>query len=460
MFGIDALGAGSAVAKPFQPVDVKRVAARLRLAERGREDGAAEKPSAESTVWASAEQEILSEIEAERARCAQDLTSHLRAYRDGLAKLDAAMDIAALRLQADRTVARLREIRTLWSGDIANLLRWAQEAAEEYRSFRQRHGLSRLPRGPAERRMTIAWLVLVLALESVFNGVFFAEGSDLGLIGGIAVALSLSAVNVASGAIVGWQPVRWINHRNLLVKGIGIILLAATLVGLVVLNGFVAHFRDAYERAGDTVNLQAVWHGLVADPFALARLQSWLLFLLGIGAAALAMWKGAMADDPYPGYGAVARRQAEAEGEYLRQRAAMLEDAAVIRDEAVRDLGRGIERLKGASAQREQLLAGRARFVADFKAHEEELGRAANRLLAIYREANQKSRTTLPPPHFQDVFSFPSSVLDRPDVRALLTDPQSRSFSAADLIEELDRLRRCVLDEYEAMLRAAPPAEV
>lgn len=458
MFGIGTETAGSLVGGPFRPVDVDRVAKRLKLTERGKQDGAAERPASNDASWAGAEQDVTGEIEAERARCAQDLTSHLRAYRDALAKLDAGMDIASLRLQADRAVSSFRQTQTMWAGDIAGLLRRAREAGEEYRTFREWHRIVRPARYPTERRMTVAWLVLVLALESILNGIFFAEGSELGLIGGIAVALSLSAVNVGAGAMTGWQPVRWLNHRNLLVKLIGAALVAGTLAGIVVLNGFVAHFRDAYEHAGDAVDLRGVWSRLTAEPFALARLQSWLLFALGIAAAGFAMWKGAFSDDPYPGYGGVTRRWVKAEAEYLNQRNTMLAEASGIRDEAVRALEAGIERLRGASQHREQLVNGRARIVADFRAHEEDLGRAANRLLALYREANVGSRTTPPPRHFNEAFAFPSGVLDRPEVRALLVDTPPPPV--ADLIKELDRLRRVILDEYESMLAAAPPAEM
>lgn len=458
MFGIGTETAGSVVARPFQPVDIGRVAKRLKLDERGKQDGAAERPAAGDVPRAGAEQDITGEIEAERARCAQDLTGHLRAYRDALAKLDAGMDIASLRLQADQAVSSFRQTQTMWAGDMASMLRRARAAAEEYRAFRERHRMARPARYPAERRMTVAWMVLVLALESILNGFFFAEGSELGLIGGVAVALSLSAVNVGVGAITGWQPVRWINHRNWLVKLIGAVLVLGTVAGTVVLNGFVAHFRDAYEQVGDAVDLRRVWSTLMAEPFALARLQSWLLFALGIAAAGFAMWKGAFSDDPYPGYGSVTRRQVEAEVEYLNQRNMMLGEASGIRDRAARALEGGIEGLRGESQHRVQLVNGRARIVADFRAHEEELCRAANRLLALYREANVGARTTPPPRHFQEAFAFSSSGLDRPEVRALLVDTSPPIV--ADLIGELDRLRRIILDEYALMLAAAPPTEV
>lgn len=458
MLGIGTASSGSLVARPFQPVDNDRVARRLKLTDRGRQDGAGERPAVLDGSWAAAEHGIVGEIEAERARCAQDLTSHLRAYRDALAKLDAGMDIADLRLQADRAVSSFRQTQTMWAGDIAGLLRRAREAAEEFRAFRDRHRIARPARYPAERRMTIAWLVLVLAFESILNGFFFAEGSELGLVGGVAVALSLSAINVGVGAMTGWQPARWLNHRNWLVKLIGILLVSGALAGTVVLNGFVAHFRDVYEQLGDAVDLRHAWSRLAAEPFALTRLQSWLLFALGIAAAGFAMWKGAFSDDPYPGYGSVTRRWIEAEAEYLKQRNTMLAEASSIRDEAVQALRGGIERLRGASQQRALLVNGRARIVADFKAHEEELCRAANRLLAIYREANISSRKTPAPRHFQEAFEFQSSVLHRPEVRALLVDIPPPSV--ADLIAELDRLRRVVLDDYESMLHAAPPAEI
>lgn len=344
-------------------------------------------------------------------------------------------------------------------GEIPRLLRAAREARAEYDAFRARHRLARPARQPGHRGLALALLALLVTVESILNGLFFAEGAEAGLLGGVAVALSVSVVNVVLlGAVLGYLPARWVHHRNLAVRGLGLLLLAAGIALIVVVNAFVAHYRDAYERLGDAVVLRDVWASLAAAPADLARLQSWLLFLLGLGFAGLGFAKGYRLDDPYPGYGAVARRWEQAESTYLRNRQMRIDDATATRDRAIRAIDQGIERLRGAAAYREQILAARASLVAKVETHEKHLEQAANVLLTVYRDANRRVRTLPPPAHFDRRFAFQDSVLDRPALVALRSMPAPRHDAEA-LVAELDRLRKEVLDAYAKVLADAP-AEV
>jgi len=188
------------------------------------------------------------------------------------------------------------------------------------------------------------------------------------------------------------------------------------------------------------------------------RIQSWLLFFLGLFFAGLGFWKGYGFDDPYPGYGRVARRWQEAEQAYHNCREERLEQASAIRDEAKNQLDLTIEQLRGAALQREQTLGARARIVQEYLAHERHLEEAANALLAAYRDANLRARTTHPPGRFGTRFTFEDRVLDRPTIQALLAvrpppaDPEA-------LVAELDRLRSRVLEAYREIYDDAP-AEV
>lgn len=446
----------SLVALPFAPVDIDGLGRRWRLREQGEADGRSGVPAPDSTSPTAAEQKIELWFTAERDRLAGDLAAHLNAQNEALARLDTAMDIAALRKDAGHAVSQLEQTHVAWKGEIPRLLRRAREAKCEYDSFRVTHRLSRPAREINSRGVAIAWLALCVVIESVLNGAFFAEGSDAGLIGGIAVALSVSVVNVLLlGFLLGLGPARWINHRNWLLRTAAVLMLVAGFALLVLVNAFVGHYRDAYERLGEAVQLRAVWAHLAADPFDLARLQSWLLFLLGLGFAGIGFVKGYHLDDPYPGYGAVARRWQAAEHEYLANRNLRLEEATAVRDQAIQAIAAGIESLRGAALQREQILGQRARWLADFAAHEAHLAGAANQLLKLYRESNCRHRMQPPPPYFADVFRFPDRALERPAIRALATVAPPR-HDAETLIAELDRLREQVLVAYRAVYDEAP----
>jgi hypothetical protein len=187
------------------------------------------------------------------------------------------------------------------------------------------------------------------------------------------------------------------------------------------------------------------------------RIQSWLLFFLGLFFAGPGFWKGYGYDDPYPGYGRVARRWQEAEQAYLDCRQERLEQASAIRDETRKELDRTIEQLRGAALQREQTLGARARIVQEYRAHERHLEEAANALLAAYRNANRRVRTTPPPRRFDDTFTFEDPALDQPTIQALLAVRPLRADPEA-LVGELDRLRNRVLETYHKILDDVPEA--
>lgn len=446
----------SILALPFQPVDVEGQIRARRLIERGEADGRSNLPPSDATVPSATELEIVNDVRAERERLANGLASHLRAQNDALAGLDTAMDLAKLRNDTEHAISRLGQGDVAWKSEIARLLRDAREAKKEYDDFRIEHGLRRAARDPGSRFLALSLLALAIVVEAALNGVFFAEGSELGLVGGVVLALGISVVNVlVFGFLSGLGPGRWQHHRSLPLRLVAWTLLL--LGGLLVIgaNAFVAHYRDAFERAGEAVLLDQVWAHLRNDPFGLARIQSWLLFFLGLFFAGFGFWKGYRFDDPYPGYGRVSRRWREAEQRYLENRHQRLEEASAVRDEAKGALDLAIERLRGQALQREQILGARARLVQEFQAHERHLEEAANALLAAYRDANRRVRTTPPPAGFDVLFGFEDRVLDRREienlraVRPLRAEPES-------LVAELDRLREQVLQAYDRVKDLTP----
>lgn len=440
---------------PFRPVDVAKQAKARRLAERGAEDGAKNVPAAGSDHLALAEQEVVTDIRAERDRCAADLASHLRAQRDALSTLQTGMTVAEMRQRADEAITQLRKIRSLWSGEIRELRRQAVEATAEFSRFRRTNRITRPPRIADGRFMSLALLIFFVIVESILNGLFFANGSDMGLLGGVLLALALSAINVATGALNGFVFLRFRNSRRWLISlpaGLTFVGIEGAIIGF---NGFVAHYRDIYQTAGDATRMMEVGARLVSAPFSLQSIYSWLLFAAGMFFSGVATWKGYGFDDPLPGYGAVERRRIAAVERYADERHNLIEDAADFTSEYADQAHQAIEELKAASSQRQQISAARARIIAEYRSIEDNLEQSAQHLLRVYRESNIASRSEPPPNHFGERFSFHGSALERPELQFLMMD-QGMEHDADSLIAELDTLRRKVLDEHAIVLEYAP----
>jgi hypothetical protein len=444
------------VALPFQPVDIDGQAKAWDLREKGEEDGLSNLPEASATLPSAAEQHVALFINAQRTKLAGDLTSHLRAQNDAIAQLDTAMDIAGLRTDSAHAVSKIGQVHLEWKGEIPRLLRNAKEIKSQFDKFRHDHRISHVATTPQSRGLALSLMALLIVIESGFNAIFFAEGSDSGLIGGFGTALSISILNVVVfGFGLGFGPARW-RHLTPAIQRIGGWLsLIVFSVAAILMNAFIAHYRDAYEKHGDAVDPTAVWHHLIQNPFHLTSMHSWLLFSFGLFFAFLGARKGYLLDDHYPGYGPISRRWDATERNYLQNRQQRLDEASRVRDDAKRLIALGIERLRGAAQQRQQILHQRARIIADFAAHETHLVEAATALLARYRDANRSKRTIPAPAYFNEPFSFEDEVLERPAIRALRTI-EVPAYDADALIAELDRLRSDVLQAYDAISDDAP----
>lgn len=442
----------SAMAMPYVPVDVPGQAKSYRLVQRGTEDGSANQPETGSEFPALAEQQIITAIHSERERCLGDLTAHLRAERDALAHLQTAMDIAGMRQAAGVAMANLSALDMSYDSVLASTRQRAASFSAEFEEFRRRNRLARVARQPNSRVYAGVLMAFLIVVEGVTNAGFFAGGSDSGLVGGAALAATFSLVNVSVGMLNGWFPLRWAHHRNLAIRLIGLTAFPIVCVGSLALNAFVAHYRDVAQTTPEADPLKAAFSGLAQNPFGLQSIVSWLLFVLGIACAGLAMAKGFALDDPHPGYGAYDRRRIAAQSAYEKLREELIEGASEIRDEFASQLHEKIESLRGSSSQRQQLLGARARNLGEFEANEANLAYAAQQLLTIYRMANKEARMTPPPARFGTVFHFSDRALERPALRSLLQD-QGLEVNAERLIQELDDLRRQVFERYEASLR-------
>lgn len=148
-------------------------------------------------------------------------------------------------------------------------------------------------------------LAIILA-ESVANAYFFAQGNSLGLLGGAMQAFLISLVNVGVAIAVGkfWLP--HMNHIEAPRRLVGFAAIPVHACFVVIFNLLAAHYRDMLSRDPDTA-LASTISGLLSQPFNLS-FDSFMLFITGVVAAALGVWKGFTEDDPYPGYGALDRK--------------------------------------------------------------------------------------------------------------------------------------------------------
>jgi hypothetical protein len=438
------------------PIDTLAIAVELNLDDLASERGKANLPASASTQLDSVEQAIIQKIESEWSWQGGELINNLRAYAQRLLGYSIQAEFTNLQIKANDTLSRLREADHRAEADLGPLREEYIGLRDDLQSFRKRNRLTRIARSPAKRWTTFGLLVLFVAVESLFNGVFFAKGAALGLIGGIGIAIGISLSNVVFSFGLGLWPARWINYRLWLVKLIAFIVTVVGLCGIVALHAFSAHYRDAVAAYGEDAALTTAIGTLTTAPWQLADINSYYLFGLGVIFAIGAFYKGATFDDPYPFYGGKYRAVAGVREEYSDVHSELFDDLAEIKEETVKALNDGITRIPLFPQQAANLRTQRAGVVQMFRGYESSVVTAANQLLSKYRDGNRRARQATAPQHFDTSWTLPHSFLEGAEVRTLTTEATAPEMDVGAALDELKRLTQAVLIEYDRLLTSYP----
>lgn len=440
----------------LRPIDTGLVARDLNLTAIAAERGQSNIPPSSASGLDAFEQQILQRIESEWTWQGGELINNLRAYAQRLIGYSVESEFSRLEVRAKDTLAQLREADHRAEAELGPLRERYIALRNELSDYKKKHRLTRAARTNARRWTTFGFLFVLIAFEAMANGLFFAKGSEFGIVGGIGTAIIISFINVSICFVLGLWPFRWINHRNLLVKLSGIVLSFMGVAGVIALHGFAAHYRDAMGAVGEEHALAVALQSLQTSVWKLADLNSYYLFGMGVFFASLSAYKGANFDDPYPGYGPRSRRHEEARREYSDRHADLFDDLAEIKDETVRSLDEGILKIPLYPQQASNILAQRAALVQTFRGYEAAVTSAANQLLSEYRDTNRKWRTTPIPGYFETLWRLPHSFLDTAEVRTLTTDQNHERSDIRATLVDLRHLTQEVLTEYEKLMVTYP----
>ena len=223
------------------------------------------------------------------------------------------------------------EYRHYETDDTADAKETHSAAIIELQQFRARHGDRIGDRTPDIKKnveQAIAILVFIMILEGGFNALLFKDAQANGLIGGMMIAFGVSAVNVCLGVIAGFFGLRYaLNSPNIVKRVIGGTVATVCIAAGILLNFFVAHFRDAVETGLHSTDAEAglgtfslfsispseVFVSMFPNVFSLDSFIALGLLFMGLTVFGLAIYEGYdRISDRYPGYGRVWRKERKA----------------------------------------------------------------------------------------------------------------------------------------------------
>lgn len=438
---------------PFVQIDKTVTSERLRLRERGLEQGALNLPPPHVETLDAVEAEIVSHVHEVYSRAQIDGANAIRTYDGRLAELTLLQGLSQVGVFATQAV-----------GDFEMSIRNAQDrlttmkddiaaSYAELKEFREEHGLRRPAHRATSKTAGLGYIMTAWAVETALNSVLLKQNDSMGLLGGIAAAAAIGALNIFVAAMVGIFVWPLTQHRAASRRLLGWVGLSLWLAFVGVWNWGAAHYRDAKTAGLPNPEIEAL--GLMMG--GLDSIYSWALLVAGCGFAVMAAVSAFRMDDPYPGYGRVYRRHEDRCDSYADQVEVATHELKDIRDEALEEASAVRDQLGVQQAERGQILAARGAFARRFAQFGDQLEVIGNALLQDYRTANLSARTTDAPSTFLTRWAMSKSELPPPPVISVSDDDiraaETALTSASDRISDAFREGVRKFESLEALKR-------
>jgi hypothetical protein len=433
----------------FTDIDLPALSGQLRLEELGQESGRQNLPASDSTSLDPVEQRIVELIQNRilKVRSEYELADQNLATASRTAEIDAG--ISRVRDMVEESLVDLRTQARLSHDEVYVRRERAQRCKQEVKDFREENGLKREAQPNRTRHPRVFALLGLIAIEGLFNGSILARGLEGGLIAGWVLAVCLAAMNTVTAFLFGWM-VHNLAHIKLVRKLAGAFVVVGWIGWMLTFNLGVAHYRDALGgQDPDTAGVTAL-EQLRMHPLSVRDFQSTMLLALGILFSALAFYDGFGMDDSYPGYGAVTRKWEEACEEFQEVKKSELLNLSILRDQKTSRIRAEIDYLANMNSRLPDEIQRRRALAARWEHDMERLERAANTMVATYREANRRVRSSTPPAHF----GLPLSMA-RPDNPVSVDLDEGRKQS----LEVISDASTAITREYEAAIKSLPTLE-
>ena len=249
------------------------------------------------------------------------------------------------------------------------LARDLAEARQELHVFKGANGLTRTAEYPASRSNSLYWIGAVAILEAITNAWFLREQSQP--VVAMIIAAAIAALNVGGSVWFGMR-YREKNYPQEDKARQGRRYIIFAILFILLLNSGVAGYRLLMQSQSAGLTAQFIF-------------ESTMLFTIGIALGITAFNKGYALDDPFPGYGLLARNVKTLEGHWTdisQQHASFCEKEKLRALEQHTSL---IQRLSSAGQNLSQQLPEMARMIKAWVDERDQLSYAYCQLQTMFR---------------------------------------------------------------------------
>ena len=436
----------------FSPIDPETVIRRLRLREKAQTNGSSDIPKSDAMTFDGPQEEIVQFVQA---HCASNIST-ARVELAGYSERISSTELSPLLNEICDAPERFETDCAAATDERKLQLEMAEERLAEqerrYSDFRNALEIRRDPHYPESRTWNLAILALVVLLESLLNGYFFALGHEYGVLGGAWFALSLAAVDVVMCFLLGRLLVRVLSparvHR---LTGAGASILA--ILWAFGYNLAVAHVREAMLEFSFSEAMTKAWGTFLRNPLGLTSADTWVLFLLGLLFSVMALVDAAAWDDPIPSYGALHRELLSRRGDRDEIRLELRRIVPDLADQAIRRIDALAKDAQSHAAALEHELKMKRTLLENVHEYIRSLERASNAIIRIYRDENQRHRNTPPPAYFDERWSHPLSSKLADDLTADEQHAKEQKHLLEKILDETRRARTQIAQRKERTMQ-------
>jgi hypothetical protein len=334
------------------------------------------------------------------------------------------------------------------------------------RGFKARHSITAPAQYPVSSVFHWSFVAALILGEAIANAYFFAKGSDLGLLGGLIQASLISGANVGFALVVGRLFLPNLNLKIGILKEVrskvffwgSLFFVVIYLASCIAFNLMVAHFRDQLELTpfDPTSAAMAAVTSFVNAPFGISNVDSWLLFAVGILCAAIALFKGYRADDPYPNYGNLDRNFHQAEQSFDAEEKKLVAAVNAESTEFEANISAQIAKSNNLAKEYINIVDASRALIADYQRYCTEVNGICHTLIEEYRAVYAEVRTHSPPNYPVNLSGPSLSFSLDPDETKQLTDfkafSQTINETAARVTDDMRLVGSNALESVNSFL--------
>jgi len=440
----------SRVGDAFVQLDVDALAEKLRLQERGTEDGTLCIPDTSATNLGSVETDIVSTIDEFHQAAQIDLRTQLQAYEGRLGALQLLHQTGSIKSHAVQAAGDFGTLVTEGKNRTDLDRRELRDAYRDLQAFKAANGIVGPAKDAPPKVVTYGVIALAGILEIFVNAAFLRVNDDFGYLGGIVGAIVVSAINIILAFLFGrfFIPRRNLPDQTSKLIGNGALVAWVLLAGT--WNLLAAHYRDAKFNGIEDPEIAALYQ-LGSEPLMLDGIFSLGIFIIGVFVSVVVLFDALKMDDPIPGYGDKSREFRARSEAYSDKIADLHEQLTGVRDDAIKGANSVKDELALQLGERERIQRAFERYAERFRRHEQHLENALNQLLTLYRTTNRKARgEECPvPAYFDDRLELRKSTIHPPYVQPINESDIQEARAALDrCIEDVDRAFRDSLAQF------------